>query len=439
MNPNKTIKEFFEGEKQYTIPVYQRAYSWDEKQWNDFLEDLLEATKGDNHYFFGNVLLEKTDENKTNGIDIIDGQQRITTIIIFARALINALEQKAKNQRLDEEKSNEEFLRYIKEDFLIYRSKPKLQAVEYDRDYFKDVIIQNDNNKHNPQTPSQERIKKAKEFFTKELEKRGSQEILALFKALENAEILSVPFTNKKDSVLMFELQNNRGKDLTNLEKLKSYLAYQIYTYCDKETAETKLREITDIFKEIYRLINAIKNNEDSILNWFNISKFGFEYRENDNEKNYKKEYKRATETKSNEEKIAWIENYVKELKNAFVNFKEFEGSKSVYKDYLLYLNVWEIYPFILKAYRIFKGEQELEQVFKALEIIALRDKLVRTRADLASRLNSVLKNFNSVESLILGLQKICSDEWRYWSDGNFSNGLINIYKENDKKSLPTY
>lgn len=278
MTPNKTeIKDFFQGEKQYTIPVYQRAYSWEEKQWKDFLADLEEATKGNNQYFFGNVLLELNTADKTN--DIIDGQQRITTIIIFARALCNVLQNRAKNETLSSERNNEDFLKYIEENYLINRPKAKLQAVEYDRDYFKDVIICND-------------------------------------------------------------------------------------------------------------------------------------------------------------EKIAWIENYVKELKNAFINFKEFENSQSVYGEYLIYLKVSEVYPFILKAYTMFKDRQQLEQVFQALEIIAFRDKLVRTRADLASRLNSVLKNFDSVEKLVSGLQEICSDNNSHWRDEVVKESLRNIYKEN-KNIIP--
>lgn len=435
MTPNKTtIKNFFNGEKQYTIPVYQRAYSWEEKQWKDFLADLEEATKGGNQYFFGNVLLEQLNKNGTS--DIIDGQQRITTIIIFVRALCNILQNRAKNETLSSERNNEDFLKYIEEDYLMDRSKVKLQAVEYDRDYFKDVIIYNDDKKHEPQTPSQKRIRDAKVFFIKKLENKATKEILAILKSLQNAEILNIPFANKKDSVLMFELQNNRGKELTNMEKLKSYLAYQIYTYCDEENSEIKLNEITDIFKEIYRSINDIKTNEDSILRYFNISKFGFEYREDHNDKNYKKQYKRDTENKNNDEKIAWIENYVKELKNAFVNFKEFENSQSVYGEYLIYLNMWEVYPFILKAYTIFKDRQQLEQVFQALEIIAFRDRLVRTRADLASRLNEVLKNFDSVEKLVLGLQEICSDNKWYWRNEAVKESLSNIYEEGNTNTI---
>lgn len=438
MTPKKeTIKEFFQGEKQcfipvYHIPVYQRAYSWEEKQWKCFLDDLREATKGDNHYFFGNVLLEKSGNGSK--VDIIDGQQRITTIVIFARALYNVLKDKAASEKLNPEMENDKFLSYIEEDYLICRSKPKLEAVEYDRDYFKNVVIDNKGT-HDPQTPSQGRIKKAKEFFTKELKNLSISDLLDIFKVMQNAEILSIYFENKKDSILMFELQNNRGKELTNMEKLKSYLAYQIYTYCSREKSELKLNEITKIFEEIYRLINDIKIGEDSVLNYFNMSRsgFAFSYREDDDSRNYKRELKEERD----ENKISWIENYMKELKEAFVDFKDFNNHPNIYKDYLLALDAWEIYPFILKAYRLFRGDKsQLEQVFQALEIIAFRHKLVRTRADLASRLSKVLKNFTSIENLKNDLKEICTEEEWYWSDDNINNVLIDMYtthKDNPK------
>lgn len=447
MTPNKQpIKEFFQGEKQYTIPVYQRAYSWDEPQWATFLDDLIEATKGGNNYFFGNVLLEKLESSVTN--DIIDGQQRITTIIIFVRALINVLESRKERDKFDENIENKEFINYAIEDYLISRGKAKLRAVDYDRDYFNDIIIKNDDTKHKYTTPSQERIKKAKDFFQKSLHKLTTKQILDIFKAMQKAEILSIPFTKKKDSVLMFELQNNRGASLTNMEKLKSYLAYQIYTYCGDE-AENKLSEITDIFKEIYRVIKDINAKEDSILLWFNISRsrFGFNYREEkqkDRDTSYKRElkYKLSKDDKntereverSNDEKIVWIENYIKELKNAFFDFKDFENS-TIYAKFLQILDVWEVNPFILKAYRLFREDKKsLEIIFQSLEIMAFRDKLVKTRADLATRLNEILK-FESIESLIDGLKELCNGEegewWKYWRDEAVQNALVRIYIEN--------
>lgn len=439
MTPTPTnIKTFFEGSKQYAIPVYQRAYSWEEKQWDEFLEDLKEATKSDNHYFFGNVLLEKSNNEVS---DIIDGQQRVTTIIIFARALCNELQNRAKTETLKSNMSNKEFIQYIQEDYLINRNKPKLEAVEYDRDYFRDFIIKGDSAKHEPQTPSQERIKNAKEFFEKKLKDTknfSTDNLLAIFEAMEKAELIQITFKEKKDSVLMFELQNNRGKNLTNMEKLKSYLAYQIYTYCGEE-AENKLDDITKVFENIYRLLRDIETNEDSILNYFNISKsnFGFTYRENDNTKNYKMELKNI---KMPKEKIAWIDEYVKELKNAFVDFKEFEKSQSIYGIYLRHLDVKPIYPLVIKAYRLFRDDKEtLEQVFKALEIIAFRHKLTKRGADLASRLNSVIKDFDSISNLVNGLKKVCGEEEWYWGNNEIINNSLviayrNYEKDQDKK-----
>jgi len=50
-----TILGFFDSsQKSYEIPVYQRAYSWDKKNWTIFLEDLFEQLQGDNNYFYGN-------------------------------------------------------------------------------------------------------------------------------------------------------------------------------------------------------------------------------------------------------------------------------------------------------------------------------------------------------------------------------------------------
>ncbi|MCR2122042.1 DUF262 domain-containing HNH endonuclease family protein [Campylobacter upsaliensis] len=300
-----------------------------------------------------------------------------------------------------------------------------MNALEYDGDYFYDVIIANSDNKHKSQTPSQERILKAKEFFTKELKNKEIAQLEEIFRAMQKAQIIKLEFSNKKDSVLMFELQNNRGKDLTNMEKLKSYLAYQIYTYSDKDSAETKLNEMTSVFKEIYRVVvNDIKQlNEDAILGYFNIatSKFGFAYRENDDSLNYKKELK---DIKDSEAKLAWIDEYVKGLKNAFFDFNTFTESKSEYKDYLLHLNVADTYPFVIKAYQLFRNDEEkLERVFKALEVIAFRDKLVSTRAKIRDKLNGALKNFDSVEKLESGIKNICDKEW-YWTDEKMKEAL---------------
>ncbi|MCI5968113.1 DUF262 domain-containing protein [Helicobacter sp.] len=120
--------------------------------------------------------------------DIIDGQQRLTAIIIFVRCLVNVLAKGYDKGQLE----------YIKQDYLENRKKPKLNALEYDRDYFYDVIITNDDNKHKPQTPSQERILEAKEFFTKALKNKEIAQLEKIFQAMQKAQIIKFEFSNKK-------------------------------------------------------------------------------------------------------------------------------------------------------------------------------------------------------------------------------------------------
>ena len=65
---------FDSSQKSFEIPVYQRAYCWEEEQWDAFLNDLLEQTEGDNNYFFGNILLETI--RKDFLYEIIDGRRK---------------------------------------------------------------------------------------------------------------------------------------------------------------------------------------------------------------------------------------------------------------------------------------------------------------------------------------------------------------------------
>ena len=79
-----------EGER-YRIPIYQRPYSWEEKNIKDFLESIFDAFKEVNKkntkpVFFGTIQFDRNKENK-NILDIVDGQQRLTTFLLFLDVL----------------------------------------------------------------------------------------------------------------------------------------------------------------------------------------------------------------------------------------------------------------------------------------------------------------------------------------------------------------
>lgn len=121
------------------VPTYQRAYSWDTelekanspKQTNVFLSDLEDYNKSStkSKYYFGHFLFEEKDEKK---FGIIDGQQRMTTIVIFLSALFSRLKQ----IRLLNETEQETF-----EDIIKRNSTYRFETVDYDDRFFKDCVI----------------------------------------------------------------------------------------------------------------------------------------------------------------------------------------------------------------------------------------------------------------------------------------------------------
>jgi len=400
--PNTVLGLFDSSQKSYEIPVYQRAYSWEKQNWKTFLDDLLEQVQGHNNYFFGNLLLEVISKNKK--YEVIDGQQRITTLTIFMRSMLNVLKNRINDPVLSEFDYGAKESIYFKNSGNI-----KLRPVEYDRACFDALIIDNKNN-FSVGTPSQKRMKFAKEYFEKELDKIGSSKLLEILDKTENTDLTIIELEGKKDSALMFELENNRGKELTNMEKIKSYFMYQMYVYSTPEEVEMNIESISNIFKLIYLIINDLKKiNEDSVLIYHNNAYIkGFAYRTLDDVKDA---------FKSSDNKIEWIKFYVEELHTTFSNVKKFEVSDDLFAQRLNELGTPAfIYPFIIKGYKYFiEDKAKLNQLFNILEVITFRARLINSRANIQERLNAILLSFNGdLSDLLEKVKKKLNDSW-YW------------------------
>ena len=84
----KNISKIFDDKTKYVIPAYQRPYSWTKNECKELFEDLQTAyyeNKKDG-YFLGSLILSTVDENE---YEVIDGQQRLTTLIMFLKVLYN--------------------------------------------------------------------------------------------------------------------------------------------------------------------------------------------------------------------------------------------------------------------------------------------------------------------------------------------------------------
>lgn len=416
----QTIGGLFSSKIQFQIPVYQRAYAWDKANWKTFLEDIQESSRHDNNYSYGSILLKTIEQDSR--YDIIDGQQRITTLILFMRAMINVL---SKRPVVDEMR---DFIEELTEDYIVKKGKLRLEVVEYDRDCFRAVVSEG-RDTYTPNSPSQSQIIAAISYFERELELLDTDALEHICQTIARTDITRIELDGEKEAALMFELQNNRGKDLTNLERLKSYFMYQMYVYSESDETEGNIETLSNTFKEIYRLINDIKKlngmTEDSILiyhcNAYLNKAFGYR-----NLNDIKEELKESTE------KIQWIINFVRELKDSFEAIKKCQNSKSYYRQKLFKLGAGAyVYPFVIKGYKYFDDE-EMDKVYKMLEMLSFRDKLVHSRADFSSRLSDAIRTFNGdIDTFKDCVKKVFDNEW-HWSNKRMKDQLNGYMYGND-------
>lgn len=408
---------FDSSQKHFIIPVYQRAYSWDKEQWNIFLSDLKEQIVGNNNYFYGNILLETI--KKDVEYEIIDGQQRLTTLIIFIRALLNTLKQRQNlNMGLDFEAKEKIYLKN--------GGNIKLRTVHYDRACFESIII-DDNSNFETATPSQIRIKEAKSYFVSELNKLKTDELIKILDKLESTELTCIELNGKKDSALMFELQNNRGKDLTNMEKIKSYFMYQMHIHSSEEETESNIQYIAKVFESIYLIINDLKINEDSVLIYHcNAFIKGYSYRTID-------DIKGTFKLANKDEKVKWIKDFVNELHTSFSNFKKMENSNLPYLEDLRKLKIPAfVYPFIIKGYKYFNdNESYLNTLYNILEVVVFRYRLINSRAEIESRINDILLSYNGDLHKLKNDFKDKFNETLYWSDARTKEYLDGYMYQN--------
>ncbi|WRA67111.1 DUF262 domain-containing protein [Helicobacter pylori] len=211
-----TINDFFALTGTiFSIPVYQRNYTWEEKNCEKLLQDIVSISQNKKTHFMGSItyILHLIDDKKSlrklQEFVIIDGQQRITTLML----LLKAIETKIPNEGIKKE---------IDGLLNLSGQKLRLKPIKSDKEAF-DLVMQN--RSHEIQDVSH--IRDNYKFFTKELDNYISKgyRIEEIYGAFLRLKIVAIGLElGEDDPQVVFESINATGVQLKGLDLIRNYL-----------------------------------------------------------------------------------------------------------------------------------------------------------------------------------------------------------------------
>lgn len=243
-----SIQSFF-TDKKYKIPRYQREYSWSKEQLEDFYSDIISNIKFANgkyntqEYFFGTIILVGDMKKLSQHIEIIDGQQRITTITIFLSALSDVLykyDSKLSDliwKYIIAEDVNGELYNVMENETAspYFQKKIQMRNIEPTKKSLADSYVIEIENMEKELSIESKLIKEAYDFFKEKLEDENLSVILSKDAELEKLEKLKlirdqllgstfiyIISENVADVNTIFENINSKGLQLSSIDLIKN-------------------------------------------------------------------------------------------------------------------------------------------------------------------------------------------------------------------------
>jgi uncharacterized protein with ParB-like and HNH nuclease domain len=310
-------------EKIFRIPDYQRGYAWQKPQYKDFWEDLVNLQKDRSHYT-GVITLKEilpseikedskeywlVEDHSYKVYHIVDGQQRLTTCIIFLQSLIEFVRSLHKDNKDEEiyltdsltlESLITKFICKQKpsgDQFFTYKFGYTSDNPSYE--YMRYRIFGEENAGAIQETFYTLNLKNAKAYFIGQLEawnkEEGWEAIQDLYKRITKRFLFNEYIIKDEfDVFVAFETMNNRGKNLSKLELLKNRLIYLTTLYPDNELDAASRKSLRDdinaAWKQVYYQLGRNEKkplNDDDFLKAHWIMTFMYSRKKGDDYINF--------------------------------------------------------------------------------------------------------------------------------------------------------
>lgn len=265
-----------ESNTQYRVPPFQREYSWQKQQWEELFDDLIEA---DGAHFLGTIIcLNSTvDAVEANVLELIDGQQRMTTITLLLAAVHSILDEH-KDELDDDEKADLANLRrqLVRKHDSQPRVRPQRQGSNLD-DYL--TLLSRAGlpveSTWIPYMPLR-KMSRCYEHFRREIHDLAEDQGVPITDAAQQvaeaalkAIIVKIEVDSHADAFVLFESLNNRGMPLTPVDLIKNHLL--------AEAERLKVMDVEEAFKRwnviLTNLGDNYSNQERFLRHYYNAFK----------------------------------------------------------------------------------------------------------------------------------------------------------------------
>ncbi len=398
-SPLPTSLEQLLRTRRFIVPIYQRQFSWTEEEASALWHDI---EKNKPPYFLGVLVLQKTDKNDT--FQVVDGQQRLATLLLLIRSAVEALgidDDDAKlirhdyiNQKRVGEKESELVL------VLNERDKYNFSSLIDEVTHFAPLLSPRDR-KINQRPASPAKLNSVKDFFLdrfKELmNEKGREGIIEFItKTVLAITFIEVQLENDNDVFLFFETLNARGIDLTIADLLKNRVCNVAR---DKSGAANRIDDITDLISVgkmnsfLLHYCIALADEKEpptkkKLMSWYNLT--------------------------IEDEKDKFLDSlrYYADIYSIFLDPSK--GKSNEIKETLNNLKVLgatRCYPLLLVGYK-YLTTREFTRLCKAVEILTFRHSTIsgkdaKTLEDEYYKMSQIIKRGDKLETVLTRLREL--------------------------------
>lgn len=420
---NRTYRQLMGNGLIYSVPRFQRDYSWTSSEWDDLWRDIeaLFEEDGEQEHYMGYLVLQSKD---SKNFDVIDGQQRLSTLSILILAVLgnlkdiidSGLDVDRNKQRLEQLRNS--FIGYLDPVTLIPKSKLNLNR-NNDSLYQRYLVPIEPAPRRNLKA-TEHLMRKAYEWFYENIKRRYTNSAdgkdLAQFVDSLSDKLFFTVITvhNELNAYKVFETLNARGVKLSSTDLLKNYLFSVVH---NDGSDEHEMNELDNRWERLVGLIGSGSLPDFLRAYWNSKNRFV----------RHSELFKRIRENVRDKGEVFNLVRDIERNANVFAALPNSEdelwdNEQANYIKLLRMFNVRQLYPLLLAGYQNLP-KQEFTLLLRSCMIISFRYNVIGNLAAneqerVYNKVAISLSNneFESIQAILNSLKSI------YVSDDKFKN-----------------